>query len=188
MIMWCPACTKFVVVNQNMIKGHGATLIVKGGIFFPCPHCGGRASTPGGEFRVEHDTIIRVSDNLSKTQAGELKSRLASLNEHGYSINVLKEIVESYAPQLLTYVQALDKGDAPSRTRWVLLLFFILWQIANNTTCSLDMKLDMNRLLDNSVRQTNQKIAPAAKSSSQPGRNDPCPCGSGKKFKKCCGK
>jgi len=22
----------------------------------------------------------------------------------------------------------------------------------------------------------------------QPGRNDPCPCGSGKKYKKCCGK
>jgi uncharacterized protein YecA (UPF0149 family) len=21
-----------------------------------------------------------------------------------------------------------------------------------------------------------------------PGRNDPCPCGSGKKYKKCCGK
>jgi len=21
----------------------------------------------------------------------------------------------------------------------------------------------------------------------QPGRNDPCPCGSGKKYKKCCG-
>ncbi len=24
-------------------------------------------------------------------------------------------------------------------------------------------------------------------SSDQPGRNDPCPCGSGKKYKKCCG-
>ena len=24
--------------------------------------------------------------------------------------------------------------------------------------------------------------------SGQPGRNDPCPCGSGKKYKKCCGK
>lgn len=22
----------------------------------------------------------------------------------------------------------------------------------------------------------------------QPGRNDPCPCGSGKKYKKCCGR
>ncbi len=26
------------------------------------------------------------------------------------------------------------------------------------------------------------------KKESQPGRNDPCPCGSGKKYKKCCGK
>ena len=26
------------------------------------------------------------------------------------------------------------------------------------------------------------------KSADQPGRNDPCPCGSGKKYKKCCGK
>jgi uncharacterized protein YecA (UPF0149 family) len=25
-------------------------------------------------------------------------------------------------------------------------------------------------------------------SEKEPGRNDPCPCGSGKKFKKCCGK
>ena len=27
-----------------------------------------------------------------------------------------------------------------------------------------------------------------AKSTDSPGRNDPCPCGSGKKYKKCCGK
>lgn len=26
------------------------------------------------------------------------------------------------------------------------------------------------------------------KAEDHPGRNDPCPCGSGKKFKKCCGK
>ena len=26
------------------------------------------------------------------------------------------------------------------------------------------------------------------KGSATPGRNDPCPCGSGKKYKKCCGK
>jgi preprotein translocase subunit SecA len=27
-----------------------------------------------------------------------------------------------------------------------------------------------------------------AKATENPGRNDPCPCGSGKKYKKCCGK
>jgi len=26
-----------------------------------------------------------------------------------------------------------------------------------------------------------------AKAEKEPGRNDPCPCGSGKKYKKCCG-
>lgn len=32
-------------------------------------------------------------------------------------------------------------------------------------------------------------VTPAAKKAdSKPGRNDPCPCGSGKKFKQCCGK
>lgn len=30
------------------------------------------------------------------------------------------------------------------------------------------------------------KQVPHQKSKSKTGRNDPCPCGSGKKFKKCC--
>jgi uncharacterized protein YecA (UPF0149 family) len=31
-----------------------------------------------------------------------------------------------------------------------------------------------------------EKVEPI-KAETEPGRNDPCPCGSGKKFKKCCG-
>ncbi|MCQ3830292.1 SEC-C domain-containing protein [Microbulbifer elongatus] len=30
--------------------------------------------------------------------------------------------------------------------------------------------------------------APVTRSTPKVGRNDPCPCGNGKKFKKCCGK
>jgi preprotein translocase subunit SecA len=29
---------------------------------------------------------------------------------------------------------------------------------------------------------------PTYKAEKKPGRNDPCPCGGGKKYKKCCGK
>jgi SEC-C motif-containing protein len=36
------------------------------------------------------------------------------------------------------------------------------------------------------VEEANQKSAPLVKGH-QPGRNDPCPCGSGKKYKKCHG-
>lgn len=31
-----------------------------------------------------------------------------------------------------------------------------------------------------------EKVEPI-QADKQPGRNDPCPCGSGKKYKKCCG-
>lgn len=31
-------------------------------------------------------------------------------------------------------------------------------------------------------------VEPIRGDSDTPGRNDPCPCGSGKKYKKCCGK
>lgn len=36
------------------------------------------------------------------------------------------------------------------------------------------------------LEEANRKNAPIVKGA-QPGRNDPCPCGSGKKYKKCCG-
>ena len=32
-----------------------------------------------------------------------------------------------------------------------------------------------------------ETVAPSPRPSLRTGRNDPCPCGSGKKFKKCCG-
>ena len=31
-------------------------------------------------------------------------------------------------------------------------------------------------------------VQPIQKKAGEVGRNDPCPCGSGKKYKKCCGK
>jgi len=33
-----------------------------------------------------------------------------------------------------------------------------------------------------------QRVQPIRNTAPKVGRNDPCPCGSGKKYKKCCGK
>ena len=37
-------------------------------------------------------------------------------------------------------------------------------------------------------RSAEGSAKPTVKSNKEPGRNDPCPCGSGKKYKNCCGK
>lgn len=38
------------------------------------------------------------------------------------------------------------------------------------------------------VKESKAKGPPVRRSNPKTGRNDPCPCGSGKKYKKCCGK
>ncbi|MCX7424236.1 MAG: SEC-C metal-binding domain-containing protein [Planctomycetia bacterium] len=192
MVAWCPTCEVFFLGNQNAIGGDGGNVIVTGTFLFPCPGCGGIGTSPGGQFRLEQNALVRVSDNLSKTQAEELKSRLARLKDQGYSITTLKELVQSYAPQLLTYLQSLDEGDPTRRINWRLLVFFLLWQIAHNVT--LDIKVDIrtgaDQLVGQAVKQANEENTRSISDTPSPraGRNDPCPCGSGKKYKKCCGK
>ncbi|MDX9710144.1 MAG: preprotein translocase subunit SecA [Trichloromonas sp.] len=44
------------------------------------------------------------------------------------------------------------------------------------------------RLILNRVGAADQPKQPAVRDDERIGRNDPCPCGSGKKYKKCCGK
>ena len=47
------------------------------------------------------------------------------------------------------------------------------------------LKISPERFLDS--RKSKEKNHWNKKRSSKIGRNDPCPCGSGKKYKKCCG-
>jgi preprotein translocase subunit SecA len=60
---------------------------------------------------------------------------------------------------------------------------------------ALDERLRLNELepVFQEVAGSQQPVAsadeaPVDAASQKIGRNDPCPCGSGKKFKKCCGK
>ena len=63
---------------------------------------------------------------------------------------------------------------------------------ANITNASLDSSVmsAMNVEGENTTPKTNQteKAQPIVNDGPKVGRNDPCPCGSGKKYKQCCGK
>ena len=51
-----------------------------------------------------------------------------------------------------------------------------------------DMVLKLNRWTKKQAsQQTSKTAASTSKQSRKPGRNSPCPCGSGNKFKRCCG-
>ncbi len=46
----------------------------------------------------------------------------------------------------------------------------------------------INNMKGGSITKAPPKIKAQAAATREVGRNDPCPCGSGKKFKKCCGR
>ena len=44
----------------------------------------------------------------------------------------------------------------------------------------------VRRLFQHFLKQRKQALEPVTRETPKVGRNDPCPCGSGKKYKKCC--
>ncbi len=55
-----------------------------------------------------------------------------------------------------------------------------LTDLSNATRSADDLESEQEML-------ANTKKVDPIKADKAPGRNDPCPCGSGKKYKKCCG-
>ena len=48
--------------------------------------------------------------------------------------------------------------------------------------------IEAKEVVKNVVTNDSKEKVKTSKKSSKVGRNDPCPCGSGKKYKQCCGK
>lgn len=48
--------------------------------------------------------------------------------------------------------------------------------------------IERKQTLDGNANDGKEKVKASPKKSTKVGRNDPCPCGSGKKYKQCCGK
>ena len=61
----------------------------------------------------------------------------------------------------------------------------------HSETASILLKIHVEKKEDGTTSSVRQNIAAAQKSvrsDKKVGRNDPCPCGSGLKYKNCCGK
>ena len=95
-------------------------------------------------------------------------------------------------------------GEPASGGAWISSMFDEMIERIRNTTIAmlLKVRIEVSRpmvrpieepknLTDNSQLVTNSAegaAKPTVKSNKEVGRNDPCPCGSGKKYKNCCGK
>ncbi len=132
------------------------------------------------DFRnIERIIMLQTMDNLWK--------------DHLLSMDHLKEGIglRSYAQQnpLMIYkkeaFEMFQEMVARVREETITILFRI--QIAEPSQAQ-ELAAPKEQEMSFSHNSAGVKKTPVVRSAEKVGRNDPCPCGSGKKYKKCCGK
>lgn len=132
------------------------------------------------DFRnIERIIMLQTMDNLWK--------------DHLLSMDHLKEGIglRSYAQQnpLMIYKKEAFEmfQDMISRVREETVTILYRIQIAEPGAVE-ELSTPKEQEMNFSHSDSGLKKVPVVRDKSKVGRNDPCPCGSGKKFKKCCGK
>jgi len=117
-------------------------------------------------------------------QAYGQKDPLVEYKREGF--NMFYEMTESIEEEIIEYVLKIQVGDETIHMREVF--------DASSQHLSHEQAKDMRHLTPSQQQEThtNQPEGeaprePYKREGKKTGRNDPCPCGSGKKYKKCCG-
>lgn len=155
--------------------------------------------------QVRHDIEKQINQQFNYLQRGEYS--LLNLLQEGQRDEQLADFAEGFMtlwPVVEEQWQEAQVGDGTVRMLQALLTTFMLAIDEEQTQQqmmasglenppSLDDFMDQLDLMIGEVAQAADELMVGAKSQSvnpykDIGRNDPCPCESGKKFKQCCGK
>jgi hypothetical protein len=143
-------------------------------------------SSPHGEpFAAARVEVGAIARDFLDVCASEIGERLDLLDEEHLRVALLDRLPRRLAPR--------DPWSARAPEVVRALLHWAHEQRPNASSWKQDALLDdlekgfPARLRELGGSAPAPKTAPITRPGSKLGRNDPCPCGSGKKWKKCCG-
>lgn len=133
---------------------------------------------------------LRVANLLESDDASRLKRFIEMKEFYDLRSKIIHGSASKLSPKLQNRLQTVD--SLREILRRTILSVMALFLDDKSTEVRLDELLDQ-LVFDEAKRKEVQELAAkflhleAASSYFKVGRNDPCPCGSGKKYKKCCG-
>ena len=152
--------------------------------------------------QADRNKLQRFWANYFNIEKGIYEQLLSNPDE--VVTGTVKELAEKYGQEVLTMVGFLDgindslKTPNPIETMEedteVSLDYDKEKLYYNMVACKADWLYELpqwDNLLDEATRKDlykKQKLSGTIVNGKKIGRNDPCPCGSGKKYKQCCGK
>lgn len=101
--------------------------------------------------------------------------------------DLIGEIGSTNSPEYRKIARVTVVKTSDSFVKAVTSAFNVSHSAVTLTNCNINGVLIEHAILLESHRPTQTPESSIAEPSKKMGRNDPCPCGSGKKYKKCCG-
>ncbi len=159
----------------------------------PCPACKGQGHIPDGIYNFIGNTIELLSGpSRTVAELERLAAILKQAREKGTSLEEVTNEIEAHVPELSSLKDILPKSRIELYafiTIIISIIALLLGQLSKDETQRIE--INNNNVVNNIYQQVPVPSATsvpnkASTQSKKIGRNEPCPCGSGKKYKKCC--
>lgn len=165
-----------------------------------CPACGASGHIPDGTYDFAENSI-RLLSGSSRTvsELERLERLLRSARDRNATLAELRRELTAHAPQFESLTDLLPKTRSELYAFLGILLAaatLILTQLRQGESPNIHVQQVFNQVVvqtasgDARVPELADEgafLGGAGQAQPKPGRNDPCPCGSGKKYKRCHG-
>ncbi|MFQ5585475.1 MAG: SEC-C metal-binding domain-containing protein [Thermodesulfobacteriota bacterium] len=186
----CGAAFSSGIVIENSLN-----VTLSGNKSGPCPACGSMGTIPDGVFTVTGN-IIKLLAGPQRTieQLQHLARVISDARKYVKEPNTTANKIKLEAPELSSIVDALPKtrSELYSFLTVILMAIGVVIAVYGSYKDREPTEDEIQKMIDQSIKQAieeskSPKVLQPYKEKPKPGRNTPCPCGSGKKYKKCCG-
>jgi len=153
----------------------------------PCPACGGIGHVPDGVFNFVGNTIeILSAPERTVRELRDLADLIRSASERRAAPEEVAEQIRAKLPGFRRLADLLPTNRGELYGFLALVLAAVQLMSAPSGTTN---NITVNQVVEQAcpAAKAPATSAPSRRPSNKQGRNEPCACGSGKKFKKCCG-
>jgi hypothetical protein len=185
---FCDTCG--AVFRSGIVAENATNLTLVGNRAGPCPVCRGMGHIPDGVFNFVGSTIeILSAPQRTIDELSRLAKILREAREKKEAPEEVAQRIRDELPDLAGLANRLPRTRTELYAFLTLIVAVIslLSQIgggANTTT-----NVTVNQTIEQVYIETEKSAKPKqGQSTKKVGRNEPCPCGSGKKYKNCCGR
>jgi len=191
---FCDTCG--AVFRSGFVVENSTNITFAGNRSGPCPVCGGMGHVPDGVFNFVGNTIeILSAPQRTLDELSRLAKILHEARETKQNPEQVAETIRKEVPGLSSLADFLPKTRA-ELYGFIALIVAVITLLTqggqsgrNTTNVTLDQSINQVFVETENVAKPKEKAVPQVKQATpKVGRNDPCPCGSGKKYKKCCGR